>query len=168
MSYDALSCITIEREAGVVWASIDFPPMNLLGAQLFGELAALTRALESDADARVLVLRSAAAAARTISLLEHAVLRVVLGQRVQDLSLGRHPVESRLQLSNSFAHPNLLCRRMPAGCGLACDTGVDAGAPIGNRDCVRDSCPSGWLSTCRRGRGDRPPEAFRTAGGTSG
>lgn len=59
MSYDALSCIRVEREAGVVWATIDFPPMNLLGAQLFGELDALTRALESDADARVLVLRSA-------------------------------------------------------------------------------------------------------------
>ena len=59
MSYDALSCITIEREAGVVWASIDSPPMNLLGAKLFGELDALTRALESDTDARVLVLRSA-------------------------------------------------------------------------------------------------------------
>ncbi len=59
MSYDALSGIRIEREAGVVWATIDFPPMNLLGGELFCELDALTRALENDDDARVLVLRSA-------------------------------------------------------------------------------------------------------------
>jgi len=59
MSYEGLSRIGIEREGGVVWATIDSPPMNLLGGELFGELDALTRALENDDDARVVVLRSA-------------------------------------------------------------------------------------------------------------
>ena len=59
MSYDDLTHIRVEREAGVVWATLDCPPMNLLGAGLFADLDRLTRTLASDEEARVLVLRSA-------------------------------------------------------------------------------------------------------------
>jgi enoyl-CoA hydratase/carnithine racemase len=59
MSYDDLSTIRIERGGGVVWATIDAPPMNLLGGPLFTDLGTLTQALGQDPAARVLVLRSA-------------------------------------------------------------------------------------------------------------
>jgi len=46
-------------EAGVAFATIDSPPMNLLGPALLGALDALTRDLSGDQRIRVLVLRSA-------------------------------------------------------------------------------------------------------------
>jgi enoyl-CoA hydratase/carnithine racemase len=59
MAYGDLKLIRVRCDAGVAFASIDAPPLNLLGGELFGELCALIGAVERDAGLRVLVLRSA-------------------------------------------------------------------------------------------------------------
>lgn len=51
--------IRVENRDAVAWATIDFPPMNLLGGDLFGALFRLVERMEKDEDTRVLVLRSA-------------------------------------------------------------------------------------------------------------
>lgn len=51
--------IRVETRNGVAWATIDFPPMNLLGGKLFGALYTLIERMEKDEETRVLVLRSA-------------------------------------------------------------------------------------------------------------
>jgi enoyl-CoA hydratase/carnithine racemase len=59
MAYDALAHIRVEVEAGVAWAVIEHPPMNLWDATLTTDLVGLVTGFESDAASRVLVLRSA-------------------------------------------------------------------------------------------------------------
>ena len=51
--------IRVETQAGVASATIDFPPMNLLGGDLFGALYELVERMEKDEDTRVLIFRSA-------------------------------------------------------------------------------------------------------------
>lgn len=51
--------IRVERGAGIAWATLDHPPMNLLGGELLGALAGLVDALERDDATRVVVFRSA-------------------------------------------------------------------------------------------------------------
>ena len=59
MAYDGLERLGVERDAGVAFVTIDSPPMNLLGGELFGEIDACTRELEADDSVRVAVFRSA-------------------------------------------------------------------------------------------------------------
>ena len=59
MALDSLQHIRIARADGVLWATIDHPPMNLWDAPLTGDLVQLITGFESDEDARVLVLSSA-------------------------------------------------------------------------------------------------------------
>ena len=58
MSYD-YSLIRTRLDRGVLTATIDNPPINLLTGQLFGQLNALTAEVETDTSVRVLVLESA-------------------------------------------------------------------------------------------------------------
>ena len=51
--------IRVEIRDGVAWATVDLPPMNLLGAELMGALYQLVERMEKDENTRVLVLRSA-------------------------------------------------------------------------------------------------------------
>jgi enoyl-CoA hydratase/carnithine racemase len=51
--------VRVDVEGGVAFATIDAPPMNLLGPALLGALDALTRDAGADERVRVLVLRSA-------------------------------------------------------------------------------------------------------------
>jgi enoyl-CoA hydratase/carnithine racemase len=51
--------IRIEIAEGVATATIDLPPMNLLGAELLGALHELVERMEQEPAARVLILRSA-------------------------------------------------------------------------------------------------------------
>ncbi len=53
------SVVTVTREAGVVVAEIDNPPVNLIDRSLFRDLRRLVDEVGTDTDARVLVLRSA-------------------------------------------------------------------------------------------------------------
>jgi len=59
MPYDTLTTIHVEVDQGVVWATIDNPPMNLWDAAFTTDLAGLIFAVETDEAARVLVLASA-------------------------------------------------------------------------------------------------------------
>ena len=59
MSYDALQCTRVDLAAGVAWATIDHPPMNLWDTVLTHDLVTLISAFETDPEARVLVLTSA-------------------------------------------------------------------------------------------------------------
>ncbi len=56
---DSSDAIRVEIRGRVAWATIDHPPMNLLGADLLGALLGLVERMEGDEDTRVLVLRSA-------------------------------------------------------------------------------------------------------------
>lgn len=51
--------VTLERDAGVAWITIDSPPMNLLGPALLGGLAEIVASLAEDESTRVAVFRSA-------------------------------------------------------------------------------------------------------------
>ena len=51
--------IHIEVRDGITWATIEQPPINLLGGDIFGALFGLIDQLEQDEQSRVLVLRSA-------------------------------------------------------------------------------------------------------------
>ena len=51
--------IQVEIDAGVAFATLDNPPINLITLPLFVELIRLAEAVEGDDDVRVLVLRSA-------------------------------------------------------------------------------------------------------------
>jgi enoyl-CoA hydratase/carnithine racemase len=51
--------IRTRLESGVLWATVDHPPINLVDRALFRELRALAAAVETDDGVRVLVLESA-------------------------------------------------------------------------------------------------------------
>jgi enoyl-CoA hydratase/carnithine racemase len=51
--------IDVRTDAGVAWATIDNPPLNLLTLELFGHLARLIATVDADPEVRVLVLQSA-------------------------------------------------------------------------------------------------------------
>jgi enoyl-CoA hydratase/carnithine racemase len=59
MAYDGYKGLTVEVDRGVAFATIDLPPMNLLGAELIGSLARLSQQVAADDAVRVVVLRSA-------------------------------------------------------------------------------------------------------------
>jgi len=59
MTDDDLQHIRVTRQAGVAWATIDHPPINLWDAPLTGDLVTLIASLDADEDTRVLVLTSA-------------------------------------------------------------------------------------------------------------
>ncbi|HIF99334.1 MAG TPA: enoyl-CoA hydratase/isomerase family protein [Myxococcales bacterium] len=56
---DNYEWIRIEIDAGVAWATVDNPPINLITLPLFAELMHLGQAVAADDAIRVLVLRSA-------------------------------------------------------------------------------------------------------------
>jgi len=58
MSYD-FTMISVEIDAGVAWATISSPPINVMTPGLFGELDQLSKEIEKDDAVRVLVLKSA-------------------------------------------------------------------------------------------------------------
>lgn len=59
MVYRDYELIAIERDAGVLFATVDAPPINIVTLALFGELARLASEVAADPDVRVLVLKSA-------------------------------------------------------------------------------------------------------------
>jgi enoyl-CoA hydratase/carnithine racemase len=59
MLYDGYQCLKTRVDHGVVWVTIDHPPINLLDLQLIQELDRIGRELEADGDARVAVFQSA-------------------------------------------------------------------------------------------------------------
>ena len=59
MLYDGYECLTVRVADGVAWVTIDHPPINLFDVVLMRDLMAFGQAVETDADVRVVVFRSA-------------------------------------------------------------------------------------------------------------
>lgn len=59
MAYDDFTLIKIARDGGVLTATVDAPPINIVTLALFGELARLSSEAAADSSLRVLVLKSA-------------------------------------------------------------------------------------------------------------
>ena len=59
MTYDGYRTIRIVVDAGVAFATLDHPPINLLDLELLGDLDRLSRELAVDSSVRVLVVSSA-------------------------------------------------------------------------------------------------------------
>jgi enoyl-CoA hydratase/carnithine racemase len=59
MAYDTYKLLRVRQEGALVTAVVDAPPINIITADLFGELAALAIELEADPTALVFVLKSA-------------------------------------------------------------------------------------------------------------
>lgn len=57
-NYD-FQLIDVIVEAGVAWATVNNPPVNVITLELFSELTRLGKIVQADEDARVLVLKSA-------------------------------------------------------------------------------------------------------------
>lgn len=59
MSDEDQAGLRVRRDAGIVWVTIDHPPVNLLDLTLIRDLVRLVDALEVDSESRVVVLQSA-------------------------------------------------------------------------------------------------------------
>jgi len=59
MAYDRYKLLRIHQSGGLITAVVDAPPINVITAELFAELAALAVELEADPSALVFVLKSA-------------------------------------------------------------------------------------------------------------
>ena len=77
MGYEGYRALRVRVADGVAWVAIDHPPINLFDAVLIGEMDRLSRALETDADVRVVVLESA----DPDFFIAHADVKLILGLR---------------------------------------------------------------------------------------
>lgn len=59
MSEQSLPSLDLKRQDGVLWVSIDVPPVNLMTAQLMLDLDAVAASAENDPDLHVIVIQSA-------------------------------------------------------------------------------------------------------------
>ena len=59
MSYDNFTTFKAAKEEGILWVTIDFPPVNLQGPEMLADLNTLCLRLERDREAKVVVFQSA-------------------------------------------------------------------------------------------------------------
>ncbi|MDQ0779810.1 enoyl-CoA hydratase/carnithine racemase [Streptomyces aurantiacus] len=59
MTEQSLPTLNVKRQDGVLWVSIDVPPVNLMTAQLMLDLDAVAASAENDPDLHVIVVQSA-------------------------------------------------------------------------------------------------------------
>jgi enoyl-CoA hydratase/carnithine racemase len=59
MTEQSLPSLHVKRQEGVLWVSIDVPPVNLMTAQLMLDLDAVAASAEKDSDLHVIVVQSA-------------------------------------------------------------------------------------------------------------
>lgn len=59
MTQQSLPSLNLKRQDGVLWVSIDVPPVNLMTAQLMLDLDAVAASAENDPDLHVIVVQSA-------------------------------------------------------------------------------------------------------------
>jgi enoyl-CoA hydratase/carnithine racemase len=59
MPEQSLTTLHLKRQDGVLWVSIDVPPVNLMTAQLLLDLDAVAASAENDPDLHVIVVQSA-------------------------------------------------------------------------------------------------------------
>ncbi|MFE9727407.1 hypothetical protein ACFYQ5_28425 [Streptomyces sp. NPDC005794] len=58
MTEQSLPSLNVKRQDGVLWVSIDVPPVNLMTAQLMLDLDAVAASAENDPDLYVIVVQS--------------------------------------------------------------------------------------------------------------
>src|SRR6201999_816715 len=99
MQYSDYKCFRFRFDSGVVFVSIDHPPINLLDEALSQEFDRLGRQLETDERVRVVVLQSAlpdffiahsglgrvGAAAKTVSATRTFRLTQMIGERFRNM-----------------------------------------------------------------------------------
>ena len=59
MSYEGFKTLTARADSGILWVTIDFPPVNLQGQEMLADLNTLCLRLERDSDIKVVVFQSA-------------------------------------------------------------------------------------------------------------
>jgi enoyl-CoA hydratase/carnithine racemase len=59
MIYDGYQCLKFKGDAGVLWVTIDHPPVNLFDLALIGEMMRVGHEIAQDPDVRVVVFESA-------------------------------------------------------------------------------------------------------------
>jgi enoyl-CoA hydratase/carnithine racemase len=124
MSYESLQCTSVDVAAGVAWATIDHPPMNLWDSVLTSDLVALIGGFEADEDAQVLVLTSA----NPEYFIAHADVEMILGLPTDPTAARDRPAPINQLLERVRIMPKIsiaLLRGIARGGGseiaLACD-----------------------------------------------
>ncbi len=59
MNYEGYTTFTAESKDGILWVTIDYPPVNLQGQEMLADLNTLCLRLERDRDIKVVVFQSA-------------------------------------------------------------------------------------------------------------
>ncbi|HEX2594457.1 MAG TPA: hypothetical protein VHL34_23345, partial [Rhizomicrobium sp.] len=59
MAFDGYKLLKIARDGKIIFVTIDAPPINIFTLELYGEMARLAEELNADADATVVVVKSA-------------------------------------------------------------------------------------------------------------
>jgi enoyl-CoA hydratase/carnithine racemase len=59
MAYEQYECLRFRQDAGVLWVTIDHPPINLFDMALIGEMVRAGLEISQDPDVRVVVFESA-------------------------------------------------------------------------------------------------------------
>jgi enoyl-CoA hydratase/carnithine racemase len=124
MGYETLQCTSVDVDAGVAWATIDHPPMNLWDPVLTSDLVALIGAFEADEGAQVLVLTSA----DPEYFIAHADVEMILGLPTDAIAASDQPAPINQLLERFRIMPKIsiaLLRGSARGGGseiaLACD-----------------------------------------------
>ncbi len=124
MAYETLQCTSVDVDAGVAWATIDHPPMNLWDPVLTSDLVALIGAFEADEGAQVLVLTSA----DPEYFIAHADVEMILGLPTDAIAASDQPAPINQFLERFRIMPKIsiaLLRGSARGGGseiaLACD-----------------------------------------------
>ncbi|MEM7782156.1 MAG: enoyl-CoA hydratase/isomerase family protein [Planctomycetota bacterium] len=58
-AYEGFQTFTCQQDNGILWVTIDFPPVNLQGQEMLGDLNTLCLRLERDQDVKCVVFQSA-------------------------------------------------------------------------------------------------------------
>jgi enoyl-CoA hydratase/carnithine racemase len=97
MAYE-YELVRTRQESGVLFATIDNPPINLFSLELYEELIAFTEQVEADEEVRVLVLQSA----NPDFFIAHFDVEAILGM----------PTEGEAEMADRHNDFHLLCERL--------------------------------------------------------
>ena len=125
MALDKIDGLRVERDGGVAFVGIHFPPLNLMGGEMFVAFDALAREAERDDTLRVIVLRSAI----PDFFVAHGDLEAILGIPETDTPAESqepdfvHAVLDRLRTlpQATIAQVEGYCRGGGSELALACD-----------------------------------------------
>ncbi|MEE2677799.1 MAG: enoyl-CoA hydratase/isomerase family protein [Myxococcota bacterium] len=125
MGLDGIDGLRVERDGGIAFVELDFPPLNLMDGALFVAFDALTQEAAKDAALRVIVFRSA----DPDFFVAHGNLEAILGMSTSENSDENpepdfiHAVLDRLRTlpQATIAQVEGYCRGGGSELALACD-----------------------------------------------